>query len=164
MKILTASLLFFLLPFCLAQDKTAKPIQSVSLTDFVFMSGHNRGELDGGIIDEHWSEPADDSMMGVYRYIKDGKVEMYELLVIEQTAKGPVLRLRHFNPGLVAWEEKNEVWSYPLARFVPGDAVFESIDKRIRITYRDASHGVLESTLERTGKKTEVFQFKHSSE
>ena len=123
------------------------------------MSGHNRGELDGGIIDEHWSEPAGDSMMGVYRNIKDGKVEMYELLVIEQTTKGPILHLRHFNLGLVAWEEKAEVWSYPLARFAPGDAVFESVDKRIRITYRDAGHGVPESTLERTGKKTEVFQF-----
>ena len=128
------------------------------------MSGHNRSELDGGIIDEHWSEPAGDSMMGVYRYIKDGKVEMYELLVIEQTTKGPILRLRHFNPGLVAWEDKVEDWSYPLARFAAGDAVFGSIDKRIRIAYRDAGHGVLESTLERTGKKTEVFQFKHSSE
>jgi hypothetical protein len=164
MKTFFASLLLFLISVCLAQNSNVKPIQNVALTDFAFISGHNRGELDGGVIDEHWSEPAGDSMMGVYRYIKDGKVEMYELLVIEQTAKGPVLRLRHFNPGLVGWEEKGEVWSYPLARFAPGEAVFEGADKRIRISYRDAGHGILESTLERTGKKTEVFQFQHSSE
>jgi hypothetical protein len=164
MKAFSASLLLFLISVCLAQNNNVKPIQNVALTDFAFISGHNRGELDGGVIDEHWSEPAGDSMMGVYRYIKDGKVEMYELLVIEQTVKGPVLRLRHFNPGLVGWEEKGEVWSYPLARFAPGEAVFEGADKRIRISYRDAGHGILESTLERTGKKKEVFQFQHSSE
>jgi hypothetical protein len=163
MKTLSASLLF-LVSFCSAQVADLKPVQNVALTDFNFIAGHNRGELDGGIIDEHWSEPAGDSMMGVYRYIKDGKVDMYALLVIEQTAKGPVLRLRHFNPGLVGWEEKTEVWSYPLVRFTPGEAIFEAADKRIRISYRDAGHGVLESTLERTGKKTEVFQFKHSTE
>jgi hypothetical protein len=164
MKTFTASLFLFLLPACFAQDNKVKPKQSVVLTDFAFISGHNRGELDGGIIDEHWSEPAGDSMMGVYRYIRDGKVEMYELLVIEQTTTGPVLRLKHFNPGLVGWEEKGEVWSFPLAHFTPGEAVFARPDNSLRITYRAAGNNVLESTLERTGKKTEVFQFKHSSD
>ena len=164
MRAITILLMLSLLPICLAQDNSSKPVQEVALTDFAFMSGHNRGELDGGVIDEHWSEPAGDSMMGVYRYIKDGKVQMYELLVIEQTPKGPVPRLKHFNPGLVGWEEKADAWSYPLAHFSGRNAIFESLDKRIRITYRDAGHGILESTLERTGKKTEVFQFTHAAE
>jgi hypothetical protein len=163
MKTCRASLLLFLISVCFAQTKD-KPVQMVELADFNFIAGHNRGELDGGIIDEHWSEPAGDSMMGVYRYMKDGKVVMYEVLVIEQTPKGPVLRLKHFNPGLVGWEEKAEVLSFPLARYAPGEAVFERPDKTLRITYRSAGNSVLESTLERPGKKTEVFQFKHSSE
>ena len=164
MRTLAASLLFFLLPACLAQDKTVKPVQDVLLTDFAFISGHNRGEHDGGIVDEHWSEAAGDSMMGMYRFIRDGKVKIYELLVIEQTAKGPVLRLKHFNPGLEGREDKAEVWSYPLIRFAPGEAVFERADKSMRITYRVAGKGVLESSLERASGKAEVFQYKHSSD
>jgi hypothetical protein len=164
MKILTASLLLLLLPFCLAQDKIAKPISDVALADLAFISGHNRGEYEGGIVDEHWSEPAGDSMMGMYRYIMKGKVQIYELIVIEQTAKGLVLRLWHFNPGLGAREDKSEVLNYPLVRFTTGEAVFERPDKSARITYRAIGSTVLESAIEHTGKKTEVFQYQHSSD
>ncbi|MGO8984197.1 MAG: DUF6265 family protein [Terriglobales bacterium] len=164
MRIPTASLLLFLLPACFAQEKMAKPVQNVGLADFAFISGHSRGEFDGGIADEHWSEAAGDSMMGMYRFILNGKVQMYELLVIEQTAKGPVLRLRYFDPGLVAREDKAQVWSYLLIHFVPGEAVFERSDKGARITYRTLGHGVLESRVERAGKKPEVFQYTHSAD
>ena len=101
-------------------------------------------------------------MAGIYRYIKDGKVRMYEMLAIEQTTTGPVLHLKHFNPGLEGWEEKTKVWNYPLAQFSTGNAIFESPDKNTRISYRIAGNGVLEATLERTGKKTEIFTFKHT--
>ncbi len=162
MKVLTASLVLFLLPACPAQDRITKPIADVVLTDLAFISGHNRGEYEGGIIDEHWSEPAGDSMMGMYRYIKSGKVQTYELIVIEQTAKGLVLRLWHFNPGLGAREDKSEVLNYPLVRFTTGEAVFERPDKSARITYRAIGSTVLESAIEHTGKKTEVYQYQHS--
>jgi|HubBroStandDraft_1064217.scaffolds.fasta_scaffold03776_2 hypothetical protein len=164
MKLLTAALLLFLLPACVAQVKIAKPLQDVALTDLAFMSGHNRGEYEGGIVDEHWSEPAGDSMMGMYRYIRNGKVQIYELLVIEQTAKGLVLRLWHFDPGLGAHEDKSEVLSYPLVRFANGEAVFERPDKTGRLTYRAVGRAVLEATIENAGKKTEVFQYQHSSD
>ncbi|HEX7586702.1 MAG TPA: DUF6265 family protein [Anaerolineae bacterium] len=164
MKMAIASLIMVLISVCLGQEKTAsgKSPRDVSLADLGFISGHSRGEIDGGTADEHWSEPAGDSMMGVYRYIKGGKVQMYELLVIEQTAKGPVLRLRHFNPGLKSWEEKPQVWNYSLIRWTKGEAVFGRPDKGTRITYRAGENGVLQSTRERTGKKTEVFQYSHS--
>jgi hypothetical protein len=134
----------------------------VALQDLAFMSGHSRGELDGGIADEHWSEPAGDSMMGIYRYVKDGKVQMYEMMAIEQTVNGPVLRLKHFGAGLDAWEDKTQVWNFPLVRFSAGDAVFETTDKKIRISYRVVGTSILEATLEHAGKKPEVFQYKHS--
>jgi hypothetical protein len=163
MKILTASFVLSLLPACLAQIMT-KPVADVALTDLAFMSGHNRGEYEQGIADEHWSEPAGDSMMGMYRYIMHGKVQVYELLVIEQTGKGLVLRLWRFNPGLGTRDDKSEVVSYPLVRFTTGEAVFERPDKSARITYRAVGSSVLDATIERTGKKTEVFQYQHSSD
>lgn len=150
--------------FCFGQEKSisGKPPREVTLADLAFISGDSRGEIEGGWAEEHWSEPVADSMVGVYRYVKDGKVQMYELLVIEQTGEGPVLRLRHFHPGLVGWEEKAQVWSYPLIRWTKNEAVFERPDKGTRITYRADEHGALESTLERTGKNKEVFKYRHS--
>jgi len=35
------------------------------------------------------------------------------------------LRLKHFDPGLVGWEEKAQVHSYPLLTWKPNEAVFE---------------------------------------
>jgi len=164
MKSVTTSLILLLAFACLAQDKPAesKPPQNITLADLQFISGHSRGTLDGGIIDELWSEPAGDSMMGVYRYIKGGKVEMYEFMAIQQTANGPVLLLKHFNPGLEGREEKAKVWTYPLIRWSGGEAVFESPDKGTRIGYRVTGKGVLEATLEHTGQKTEVFRYTHT--
>jgi hypothetical protein len=166
MKITCALPVILLIGASFGQSSTAgsRSPQDVGLQDLAFISGHSRGELDGGVADEHWSEPAGDSMMGVYRYVKNGKVQMYEMMVIEQTAKGPVLRLKHFNAGLEGWEDKTQVWSFPLVRFTLGEAVFERPDKSIRITYRVAGAGVLEATLEHAGKKPEVFQYKHSSD
>jgi hypothetical protein len=88
---------------------------------------------------------------------------MYEFMAIEQTSEGPVLRLKHFHPGLVGWEEKAHVWNYPLKSWKPGAAVFEAADKSTRISYRITGKDSLEATLERTGKSPEVFQFKHTA-
>lgn len=141
-----------------------KSPQTVTLEDLAFISGHSRGEVDGGIADEEWSRPIGDTMMGMYCYVKDGRVKMYEMMAIEQTANGPVLRLKHYNAGLQAWEEKTKVWDFPLVRFSPREALFETADKSIRIGYRMAGSGILEATLEEAGKKPEVFEYKHSSE
>ena len=140
------------------------PPKQATVTDFAFISGHNRGESEGGIIDEHWSEPAADGMIGMFRYIKNGKVQRYEFLAIEMTTEGPVLRLKHFNPGLTGWEEKDQVYSYPLISLRPGEAVFERPDKGTRMTFRSTSKDTLEVSLERTGHKPEILQYAHTSE
>ena len=144
--------------------ETKPTVANAKLEDFAFISGHNRGEYDGGVIDEHWSEPAGDSMIGMYRYIKNGKVQMYEFLSIEMVAEGPILRLRHFNPGLLGWEEKDHVYSYPLISLKSGEAVFELPDKATRMTFRSTSKETLEVTLERTGRKPEVFQYANTDQ
>lgn len=152
---------------CLAQTApgaSAKPPAEVKLEDLSFICGHNRGEQNGAIIDEHWSEVGGDTMIGMFRQIKDGKAQMYEFLIIEQTAIGPVLRLRHFDPGLVGWEEKAQANSYPLVSWKPNEAVFERSDKTTKLSFRSTSKDTLEVTLERAGKKAEVFQYVHTPE
>ena len=146
-------------------DETPKVLpKKVSIGDFSFITGHNRGESEGTVIDEHWSEPAGENMVGMYREIKNGRVELYEFMAIEMTADRPVLRLRHFSPGLIGWEEKTQVYSYPLVSFRPGEAVFERPDKATRITYHTTSADTLESVLERSGHKTEIFRYAHTPE
>lgn len=161
---LATALLITVVSFSQPRVNVVKNPQTVTLHDLAFISGHSRGELEGGIADEEWSQPIGDTMMGMYCYVKDGQVKMYEMMAIEQTANGPVLRLKHYNAGLQAWEEKTKVWDFPLVKFSPQDALFETADKSIRIGYRTAGRDILEATLEESGKKPEVFRYKHSPE
>lgn len=147
-----------------SNNDTDKPVAQVKLEDLSFICGHNRGESGGTIIDEHWSEVGGDTMIGMFRQIKNGKAQMYEFLTIEQTPSGLVLRLKHFDPGLVGWEEKAQAYSYPLVSWKPGQAVFERPDKATRLIFRSTSKDTLEVTLERTGKNKEVFQYAHTPE
>ena len=118
-----------------------------TLADVAFIAGHGVGALDGGVIEEVWSAPRGDSMMGMFAFTKEGRARFYEFLLIEQTASGPVLRLKHFNPGLIGWEEKAEVYSYPLIGLSPRIAVFERPDKDTRLTFA-ADEGTLAVTLD----------------
>jgi len=154
---------FLLLPAALGLAQT-KPPAEVKLDDLAFICGHNRGEQNGSIIDEHWSEVGGDTMIGMFRQIKNGKAQLYEFLTIEQTATGPILRLRHFDPGLIGWEEKAQANSYPLVSWKPNEAIFERPDKETRITFRSTSQSTLEVILERTGKKPELFEYVHTPE
>jgi hypothetical protein len=165
LRINCALLILLLAGAAFTQEKLtgSKASPDVSLQDLAFISGHSHGDLDGGIAEEIWSEPAGNNMMGVYREVKNGKVQIYEMMAIEQTAKGPVLRLKHFNSGLEGWEDKTQVWNFPLVRFTAREALFENADKGIRIGYRLAEAGILEATVEHPGAKKEVFRYKHSS-
>ena len=147
---------------CVAQIGASTPA-GVTLVDLRFISGLWRAELGGGLGEEHWSTSSGDSMIGTFRFVKDGKAQFYELMLIEQTAEVLVLILKHFNPGLIGWEEKAQVHSYPLTEYRQGHAVFERDDKKSRLTFRRTSKDALLVLLEQTadGKRnSEEFKFK----
>lgn len=150
---------------CLPATSQEEAPERAPLKALAFLSGHWRGELDGALTDDFWSKPEGDSIIGMYREIQAGKVTMYELLSIEQTGDGPVLLIKHFNPGLRAWEEKDHGVILNLTHVAAGEAVFQRPDRRLRLTFRLVSKDVLETTLEeiRNGKPTTtVFREKRS--
>ncbi|MCO6438400.1 MAG: hypothetical protein J5J06_15010 [Phycisphaerae bacterium] len=76
---------------------------------------------------EYWSAPSGDSITGVFRWLKNGKTWMYELLTITAEGDRIVFRLRHFSaPGLIPWEkESDSALAYTLSSLGEGEAVFE---------------------------------------
>jgi len=46
--------------------------------------------------------------MGMFRWIRQEKVHFFELLTIEEESGSLVMRIKHFNPGLKGWEEKDD--------------------------------------------------------
>ena len=51
--------------------------------------------------------------MGMYRHIKDGELVFYEFLLLDETG----IRLKHFNPDLTGWEEKDDMTSFEMISF-----------------------------------------------
>jgi len=112
------------------------------------MMGLWQADWNGGMGEEHWSPPSGDSMVGTFHFVRDGKGRFYELMLIEQTTHGPVLRLKHFNAGLIGWEDKTQVYSFPLIECRQGMAIFELENKKSRLTYSRTSKETLSVVLD----------------
>ncbi|MCA9106963.1 MAG: hypothetical protein KDA83_16195 [Planctomycetales bacterium] len=79
-----------------------------SLEAMSWLEGHWVGSGLGGEVEEVWSSPRDGQMMGMFRFLRDGKVAFYELLTLSERDGGIELRVKHFGPDLVGWEEKDD--------------------------------------------------------
>lgn len=126
------------------------PIRNIS--DLSFMAGKWVTKGQWGDMEENWSEPMGNSMMCSYRCVKDGKIVFYEFIVIEQQPTGPVMKLRHFSPGNIAWEEKDQPYEYPLIYLDENVARFERPDKKTSLTFERTAVDKLKVTLERQDK------------
>ena len=90
--------------------------------------------------------------MGSYRCVKDGNVVFYEFMVIEKTDSVPVLHLRHFGPGSVAWEEKESPGRYPLVLLQTNKAQFRKQDGSTLLTFTRQSPTQLQVVLDSKNK------------
>jgi hypothetical protein len=91
-----------------------------TIADMAWLAGHWTGPAFGGLSEEIWSAPRDGVMMGMFRLVRDGKPVFYELLTISEHQGSLLLRLKHFNPDLTGWEEKNHTIDFPLVARSPG--------------------------------------------
>lgn len=120
------------------------------LNELNFISGKWVGSMAWGAMEEYWSEAMGDNMVCAFRCVKDGKIMFYEFIVIEQSDAGvPVMKLRHFNRGNIAWEEKDKPYEYPLLSLSKNKAVFEAPDKKTRLIYERLNESQLKAVLER---------------
>ena len=126
---------------------------TASLKDLSFMTGNWFQKHEWGDMEEYWSEPMGNCMTSAFRCVKDGKAVFYEFMIIEQTEKIPVMKLRHFNPGSIGWEDKDNPESFPLVQLAKNKAVFAAADGSLRLTYVRSATDKLDITLEEKDKK-----------
>jgi hypothetical protein len=101
-----------------------------TIEQVAWIAGHWRGEGLGGLNEEVWAPPLAGTMTGMYKLVRDGVVAFYEILTIAEEHGSLVLRLKHFNPDLTGWEEKDEVVSFRLVRLEDGVAWFDGLTFR----------------------------------
>ena len=141
----------------------APPPVPATLADVAFMAGHWVGGDPGDLSEEVWTAPEGDSMLGMWRYVAKGQARIFEILTLTAEGDGVVLRIRHFDPKLVAKEEKAGAVELPLVAKGPGEAVFEGPESggkgTTRLGYRRGEDGGLVALLEKGGSKEE-FRFR----
>ena len=101
-------------------------------------------------------------MIGMWRCVSQGKVRIFELLSITEGKGGPVFRRRHFDPRMVAREEKDKPFALALVSLKDRAAAFEGPGQptgTVRLTYRQPAADVLSVTLDKDGG-SEVFPFR----
>lgn len=116
-------------------EKATSP--PATLADVAWIAGQRRAEAWGGIAEEVWSPPLGNSMVGMFRLVKDGKVAFYELMTIVLERNSLALKIKHFNPDLSGWEEKSVAQTFPLVKLTPNEAFF------VGQTFRRAEDGAL---------------------
>ncbi len=77
-----------------------------ALKKLSWLAGTWTGTMDGDPVDETWTAPSGDSLMGMFRWQSEGKTVLFELITIHAEGESPVMRIRHFDGGTEPW--KNE--------------------------------------------------------
>ncbi len=113
--ILTLPILSLLISFhTIKETEPVTPESSgFNIEDFSWLVGTWTGDGFGGQSEETWSTPVDDTMMGMFRHYKDGEIVFYEFLLLDETG----LKLKHFNPDITSWEEKDDFVSFEMISY-----------------------------------------------
>jgi len=127
--------------------------QTHSLSDLLWLSGDWQTPAGGRVqIEEHWTQPAGGSMMGMSRTVSGEKTVEFEYLRIEQRADG-IYYVAHPKarcPGT----------DFKLTRVSPIEAVFENPEHDFpkRIIYRKSADDALTASID-AGEGTKTMSF-----
>lgn len=148
-------LLFLLLALPPVSTKLPAQPPAGTLQPLSFLSGRWIETTPDSWEEEYWSPIFANSMVGHFRVIKDGAPVFYEFWTIEVDDGKTVFKMKHFNHGLVGWEEKADIVRL-LATTGPNQVQFSKPDGSLTLRY-ELKGDELISTLIRTkdGKKTE---------
>ena len=104
------------------------PRPAATIADIAWLAGAWTGEGFGGRIDEVWSAPAGGSMVGHFRLVgKDGKPSLYELMTVLEVEGSLEIRLKHANPDMTGWEEKDKFVTFKLVKLDATGAYFSGM-------------------------------------
>ncbi len=92
---------------CAAQAQTVAPLAVTSIEDAAWLAGRWLGEGFGGQMEEAWAPPVGGQMVGHFRYWRDGAPQFYEFMMMDVVEGGVRMRVKHFNPDMVGWEDKD---------------------------------------------------------
>lgn len=107
-------------------DGDKSPAADISALSW--LAGAWTGPRGEGQAQELIAPPLGGQMMGMYREVNgDGALTLYEFYVFAEVDDTLTLRLKHFSPEMIGWEEKDEYVEFPLVAIEGEIAYFDGI-------------------------------------
>lgn len=109
--------LFLFASVSFSQVKTLEKDQTPGkgkVEDLSWIEGVWVGTGLGGDCEEVWMPAVDGQMIGTFRFWEDGKLVFSEFMNIVQEGETFSMKLKHFNPDLSPWEEKDKWTTFRL--------------------------------------------------
>jgi hypothetical protein len=149
-------------PALAQEDEAPAPQPAASLDDFAWMAGRWIGEGFGATVEEYYSPAVGGQMPGHFRMIGNGATTLYEFVMLAEVDGSLEYRVRHFNPDMTAWEERDEFVRFALVS-VEGNAWhFEGLT--IRRTGPDTAEHVLRVRSGESGEENvQVLRYRRAT-
>lgn len=114
-----------------------------TIEDLAWVAGRWVGTHGTDVIEEHWSDPNNSAMLGMFRASTGAAPRFYELITFDTEGAGLICRFKHFNRDLSGWEERDEALTFDLVQLTATDAVFLRRGTSRWMTYRrDGPNGL----------------------
>jgi hypothetical protein len=108
----------------LAAGQTSPP---ATIQDMAWFAGRWTGDGMGGQNEETWGPAENGRMIGTFKHSKNGKPVFYEFMSFFELEGSLVLRLKHFNPDLTGWEEKDKFVEFKFVAKKDGAMYFNGL-------------------------------------
>jgi hypothetical protein len=131
-----------------------EPLRGAAVDSLGWLTGHWYGRRGDDQVEESWGALLGGTMMGMFRWVRDGTPYFYELTVLEPVEDTVLFRIKHFHPGLVGWEEKDRCITFALVAIGSDEAVFhqQGVAEPPWMVYRRSVDGTLASYFQLPGK------------
>jgi hypothetical protein len=148
-RILLSTIALLITSFFCQFSPAQTPASEASFKDLRFVEGKWTGTFRGDRqYEAHWSSPSGNTIMGMLRFIRDDRTILFELLTVENTERGMILSVKHFEPGLIGRQERQDAVRYRLVETGKKRAVFEHEVDGSRIAWEGGFNLVRRGTLD----------------
>ena len=128
-------LAFFPIAACVLVFTQMSVSQSLDIRSLNWIAGDWQSITPEGAVEEHWTQPASDSMIGMSRTTRDGKTASFEYLRLE---------LRDADVFYVAYPNARKQAEFKLIEMSPERLAFAGGDEHVqRVVYQKEGDGLL---------------------
>ncbi|MDZ7627362.1 MAG: DUF6265 family protein [Parvularculaceae bacterium] len=124
------------------------------IEDLAWLEGRWIGKGLGGCAEESVSPPVAREIIGKFRQLNaDGTLRFYEFYTIAEKDGSLLWRIKHFNPDLTGWEDKDKSTEFRLVAIDGQTAYFDGL------TYSRTGKNSLSAAVAIEGKGAATFSF-----